>query len=385
MAIDELTGLELTDTPITNSDLEPEKENLIRDLFGTGLNSLFRRQMRAAGQYLPSEMNYNTCFYRMQRLDPYYRIYSGKEYVFFTKPDLNIMDKNHLLTEHLFQDNDFIGLSDRAVFGGTKYIPYFKMLWDNGYFRTLDDLQQSNSRFDNCPFIRILSNRRRSNLDLPDISTQELETAQNMFGTKLHYPTTSMKSDEDFEFTMEFEETQYLEIYHLFKAWDIYRQMKYLGLVMPTQEHILHKILSDHISVYKFLVDEDGEELIYWAKLTGVYPKSISRSSFNEIKENGGLSINVTFKLSGWIEDMEPYIIEDFNELVRNWINGVGNSFSPEYLPIYDQELQVVSGENIPYFYIEYVPSDIKKKQDGSTNTSGYARYYLKSGQFSNK
>lgn len=382
MAIDELTGLELTDTPVTNTALDKEKENLLRDLFGAGANSLFRRQMRAAGQYLPSELNYNSCFYRVQRLDPYYRIYPGIEYLFFTKPDLNILGPDKQLTKHVFQDNSFLGLSDRAVFGGTEYISYFKMLMQNGYQRTLSDLCASVHLFDNCPFIRILSNRKRSNLDLPDITTQELETAQNMFGTKLHYPTTSMKSDEDFEFTIEFEETQYLEIYHLFKAWDMYRQMKYLGLVMPTQEHIFNKILSDHISIYKFIVDEDGEEIIYWAKLTGVYPKSISRSAFSEIKESGGVSINVNFKLSGWIEDMDPYIIEDFNELIRNWISGVNSSFNPKYMPIYDEELQVVSGENIPYFYIELEPSFVKKVQDGSTNTSGYGRYYLKSGTF---
>jgi hypothetical protein len=188
-------------------------------------------------------------------------------------------------------------------------------------------------------------------MDVPDISTNEIETSQNMFGTRLFYPTSSMKSDEDTEFSIEFEDTQFLEVYHLFKVWDTYRQLKYLGVVAPRPEHIQFKRLHDQMSIYKFIVDNDGETILYYAKAIGVYPKTISRSAFSEIQDKGSLRITVSFKLSGWFEDMEPNILEDFNQLVRSWIGSGYNSASRE-IPLWDKELQAISGENVRYFYV---------------------------------
>ena len=59
-----------------------------------------------------------------------------------------------------------------------------------------------------------------------------------------------------------------------------------------------------------------------------------------------------------------------------------GLNLNANYLPIYDEELNVVSGENIAYFYIENTPTSMMKNLDGSTNINAYGRYYLKSGQF---
>ena len=185
--------------------------------------------------------------------------------------------------------------------------------------------------------MRILSNRKTSNMDIPDIQVEELETAINMFGTKILYPKSSMPSDEGHSFTVEFEDTRFLEVYNLFKVWDIYEQGKWLGILGPAAhlyrassdggvgrstvyttyaKHCFYKILNDHIRVFKFLVDNDGETILHMSSAIGCYVSNISRSTFSEIQDRGPLKISISFKISGWFEDNTPSIANDFNALI---------------------------------------------------------------------
>lgn len=320
------------------------------------VNSLIRRTMRANGIYDKSDMMYNTVFYRFPRIDPFNYVEGTREYCFFIKPDLNILDNGNL---------------SQSI--QNAQVPYFYNLYNNGYrYTTLQDLCYSNGG--GCPFVRILSNRKTSNIDVPDIAVEELETAQNMYGTRIFYPKSSMKSDEDIDFTVEFEDTKHLEVYNFFKAYDYYRQLKWLGIISPRQEDILNKILHDHMGLYKFVLDDDGETILFWCKWTGIYPKIISRSAFSEIPEKGPLKITVGFKQSGFFEDMVPNIISDFNSLVANWVGAKQALGTYEY-DLWDNEIQAISGEFVdyPYISIEYPTTE---------NGLKFAEYRLKWGKY---
>lgn len=320
------------------------------------VNSLIRRTMRANGIYDKSDMMYNTVFYRFPRIDPFNYVEGTREYCFFIKPDLNILDNGNL---------------SQSI--QNAQVPYFYNLYNNGYrYTTLQDLCYSNGG--GCPFVRILSNRKTSNIDVPDIAVEELETAQNMYGTRIFYPKSSMKSDEDIDFTVEFEDTKHLEVYNFFKAYDYYRQLKWLGIISPRQEDILNKILHDHMGLYKFVLDDDGETILFWCKWTGIYPKIISRSAFSEIPEKGPLKITVGFKQSGFFEDMVPNIISDFNSLVANWVGAKQALGTYEY-DLWDDEIQAISGEFVdyPYISIEYPTTE---------NGLKFAEYRLKWGKY---
>ena len=324
------------------------------DQIKTDLNSddLIKKTMRAHGVFEASDMRYNTEFYPLQRNDPFNRVQGTREIVFFTKPSLPFLKNN---TGEL--KNEFAGT------------PYFNNLYSRGYARTLVDLSYPNGGGGTdpaCPFIHILTNRITAPIDIPDIAVDELETAQNMWGTRLLYPKSSMSSDEGLDFTCEFEDTKYLEIYHLFKAWDLYRQGKWWGIFSPDKSYIANKILYDQIAVYKFTIAEDGETLLHWCKWIGVYPKNISRSTFSEIPKEGPLKITVSFKLSGWFEDMEPNIISDFNQLVIDWAGS--STITREHIyDIWSNDIGMVSQDNVMYPFI------VK----GSPNSDGYTPYYF--------
>lgn len=318
----------------------------------TDLNSdnLIKKTMRAHGIFEASDMKYNTEFYPMQRNDPFNRVQGTREIVFFTKPSLPFLKNN---TGEL-----------KDEFAGTSY---FNNLYTRGYARTLVDLSYPNGGGGTdpaCPFIHILTNRITAPIDIPDIAVDELETAQNMWGTKILYPKSSMSSDEGLDFTCEFEDTKYLEIYHLFKAWDLYRQGKWWGIFSPDKSYITNKILYDQIAVYKFTIAEDGETLLHWCKWIGAYPKNISRSSFSEIPREGPLKITVSFKLSGWFEDMEPNIISDFNQLIIDW---AGTITKNDIYDIWSDDIGMVSQDNVMYPFI------VK----GNPNSDGYTPYYF--------
>lgn len=360
---------------------EDPKIKLQQDM--TLATSLLRRTMRAAGIYNKEDMRYRDTFYRFKRIDPFHIIEGATEYLFFVKPDLNILDGGGDLTTYAdYYVSDSGGTKGRGIPGGVATVPYFQELASRGYLNTvLADLCYSNSLSygNNCPFVKMLSNRKTSNMDIPDIVVDELETAQNMYGSRIFYAKSSLKSDEDVEFTIDFEDTQYLEIYHFFKAYDIYRQLMWLGVVSPTTSHIENKILADHMSIFKFLIDTDGETILHYSKATGVFPKSINRSTFSEVQDRASVKITVTFKLSGWFEDMEPSILSDFNLLVKQWIAPNTEGKAPvNEAPIWDEEIGMISGEPVSYFYVTDAPGYMQDTP--GFDSSGYNRYLLKGG-----
>lgn len=261
------------------------------------------RVKMANGLFDQSDMTsniYNNYFYPLPRIDPYNMVEGTREIVFFTRPNIPMF-----------------GTSDTNPLPNYCRSGYLKYLYNSGYSHILNILAGRKSKVNmTTPFINILTNRISSNLDIPDINVDSLETAQNMWGTKILYPKSSLSSDEGSSITCEFEDTKYLEVYNIFKAWDHFRQGKWMGMFDTDINDVLQKILYDHIAVYKFIIANDGETIIYWCKWTGMYPESISRSSFSEIPKNGPLKINIGFKCSGWFDELDPAILTEFNNLV---------------------------------------------------------------------
>lgn len=269
-----------------------------------------------------NEMDYYNKFNRFGVIDPYSTFERSKEYIFFTRPDLQLTDKAGNLKSSI------------------KNIPFF-MEAKMRYPELLKQLQISVS---GKPYINILSNTVKSSLDLPAISSTEVENSSNIYGDTISYRWSSSLSDVEHEFSLEFEDSKYLEVYNLFKIWDKYCNEKTKGNISIPENFVLNKILHDQVSVFKIIVGEDGETVLFYSKLTGVYPKSVPREAFSSLDENGGLVLNVNFK-AAFVEDMEPEIIDDFNELFNRYNTKSKN------IAIYNKEHMAVNGDwvNIPY------------------------------------
>lgn len=332
------------------------------------------RLIMANGLYNRRDFDDINSFYLFPRNDPDRMLGTTREYIFITKPDLHIFgNESSQYTSNTGKDRRSTAYLNPQL----NSIPFFRMLFEDGWKDTvLLQLQYSASdpSVHVSPFLTLLSNYKISNLDLSDISVGDDETGANIYNTKIFYRKASDSSDEDNEFSLEFKDNKYLDCYLWFKAYDLYEQQKKHGIVTPTNSYyIINKILSDQMTVFKFIVGDDGETIIYWAQLWGCYPKGVPRATFSDMPEDGQLKFSTSWKAT-FQQDLEPLSIMHFNTLC-NKIRGTSNEPSEnDFLSIYDVDIGRVTGESALCPYIVKT----NKVYDRTKSSENRARWLLK-------
>ena len=285
------------------------------------------------------DMDWHKKFTRFGIIDPTNAMTNTKEYIFITKPDLCLFDVNGNGVNPILSSNPFF------VDAISRYTNMAKQL-------------QSSVSAGDGPFMNVLSNSVTSSLDIPGITAEDIETGGNIMGTRMSYRGTSYKSDVGTDFNLEFEDTKYLDIYMLFKMYDEYEKLKWNAALDFSkcgtdrwQNYIINKVLHDQVSIYKFVVAEDGYRIIYWARITGCYPNSIPRDAFGDMSGGGPQKLTVGWK-GHFVRDMDPVIIYQFNQIV----SGIVSKSSGD-LPLYNQSGHIMEGAwaTIPYVHVQNV------------------------------
>lgn len=297
-----------------------------------------KRHLRSNGITDRYEMQWSSKFSRIGIIDPYNALTNTKEYIFITKPDLCILGPNGSVSSVLSNNPFFVDAVRRypeaAAQLQSSYISY-------------------NSR---SPFMTMLSNSVTSTLDVPGISADMIETGKNVYGTTIGYRSTSYQSDESHDFNLEFEDDKYLDIYMIFKMWDEYEKLKWGGYldfsksaVEHWQNYIVNKVLHDQVSIYKFIVAEDGYRIVYYARIVGCVPTSIPRDAFSDTSSTEPQKLTVGWK-GHFVRDMDPIIISHFNQIVAR--SGLANGSD---IPLFDPRTHGYNGTwaNTPYIYTQ--------------------------------
>lgn len=256
-------------------------------------------EVLAANALFPkNSIQWYTKFNRYGFIDPYKHENVLKEFLFFTRPDLNIFaDQNGTLA------------------AGLKNIPFFQDA-KNRHTNSLWQLQSTNVPASRSgPFMNILTNTVASKLDLPEINSESQNTTSNIMGIEISLRGHSLKSDNGYDFTLSFTDSAYLEVYMMAKAYDEYMRRIKTGEASPFNKYIVDNIISDQFSVYKFLIGQDGETIMYYAKLTGVYFTGVPRSDFGDPTDFGKYSLSFHAQ---FVEDNNPLILQEFNRVVLN-------------------------------------------------------------------
>ena len=310
----------------TISNIDIPKKPQIKSSIDSGFAESLGKEK---GIYPSDEIDLYNKFNRFGYLPMKDRIGTVREYSFYTKPDL-----------HIFQDGD-----PRELNKELKPYPLFVDAFDR-YPNVLKQLQMS-VRGNRYPFMNLLYNTRKNTIDLPGITAKELETASNVYGSKVFYRKHSFDSDEGHEFNAEFEDYKNLDVYMLFKLYDEYERLKSLGIVSPPDRiaNTVNKILHDQFGIFKFIVDEDGETILFWAYLVGCFPKGVPRETFSEV--NNELVYSIPIK-STVVLDSDPLILSDFNNLVSQKMSSSRNTVG-----IYSNKYSGVDPTwcSIPYIY----------------------------------
>lgn len=281
-------------------------------------------------------------------LDPYGRINPGREYLFFVKPDLHICVPQG--SDGSIYDYSGTSISQAYVSkSGLKLNP---QLDNNPYFRDLIDTHpnvvkelQASATLDNDPFGHLLSFSVSSSLQLDSSNSRTLDNPATMYGTSYNYLLDSAGSDEGYEgISLEFVDDKELDVYHFFKAYSEYHIARKSGLVTPpSTDYYTYRRLHNTMGVYKFIVAEDMETIIYYAYLWGLFPTSCPREAFSDPNFSDGLTFSVNFE-AAFIEDMNPTILYQFNKLMLNGaLKGVNKD---KWLPVIKQNRKsdIISG-----------------------------------------
>ena len=269
-----------------------------------------------------------------------------KEFLFFTKPDLHIYGD---VRSKLKSDKDI-----DYTYPYKNEVDFKKMnsaLLKRKKNSTISLLQNSlPEEMGGKPldkFNHLLQNQCISNLEVPSLSTEMVDTPVNTFGVGYGYRGSSESSDDRPTFSLEFKDTKFLDVYYYFKAYEEYETLKHHGIVAPFKDYIERRVLHDQISIYKFIVDEDYETILYYGKMYGVVPKSLPRDIFSNTNFDNGLSYTIDFE-AAFYEDMKPEIIKDFNSLAMPYCKVL-----PYNVSIYNEVLGTMDARPVKGAYIK--------------------------------
>lgn len=248
------------------------------------------------------EKNISDKFYRFGYYDPSNGWCPTREYFFISKPDLHLMDGTQLYSKI---DN-----------------PYFRELLDK-YPEIICELQKSyqGDYGHNSPFISILTNKARTNLDLPGFDIESMDTGLTAYNDNVMYMQSSLIQDDHHEFTIEFEEDVYVRVFRLIQAWDEYEKLKLQGgIYPPNRDYILKKILHDQSVAYKIVVDQNGENILFAAMAQGVYPLKVPADAFSDCS-NGIETLSIPFH-ANWITVNKPQVLMNFKNTIKGFDYG---------------------------------------------------------------
>lgn len=312
--------------------------------------------MRSAGLYSKKEIEQAkySKYPRFGRiLDPHGRLNNTTQYVFFTKPDLHIVNPGSG------------GMRMNSELAGNSFFYDLVRLYPD----VVRELQSSAPRSSRDPFSHLLSFGVNSALDVPSIEATTIDTPQTMFGTSIEYMGNSEASDGNPTFSLEFVDSKELELYYFFKGYQEYHNERKSGAVTPpSRSYTFQRKLHNVMGCYKFLVDEDMETLIYWAYFWGVYPISAPREAFSDPSFPDGLTYTVNFK-AGFVEDMTPAILVEFNNKMSRCLSG------KKKIPVY--EVKQLQGIDNPIGWINgTLPSAARIAESGRTRGhNGRSKY----------
>ena len=149
---------------------------------------------------IPARGDFAPCnkIYRFKPWRLYDNPESGREFLFFIKPDLFIA-KNKIKDE-----------SNVTLQPNLEKLPFWKDV-ARRYPHIIKQLQYSADP-SNCPFSLLLTNMVDSNLDLPTLTANTITPAVNIFGTSYDYRGTSEPSDDNYDFSIDFADTRWLDV-----------------------------------------------------------------------------------------------------------------------------------------------------------------------------
>lgn len=269
----------------------------------TSLDQIVRKSVNIETS---SGLNVNTSdsfvyeyFDRFYSVQPDYELASLCHYVFMTKPDLNILDKN--------------GTSLTPVCAN---VPQFQMMLQQSPHVLKSLCQDVKGIKSGTTFIPMLVSRTHA-LQIPDLTINSNNLSQPYTGYLLPYASHAIASTTGGEFDITFREFGDLTIHKLFNTWITYIDGVTRNLWTPNLKYIDNDygIVCDYmVSVYDIICAPDASTILFMVKYTGCVPLSAPNSNLSFNLGDGGQDhdLSIPFRYF-YCEVLNPEIFADFN------------------------------------------------------------------------
>lgn len=248
-------------------------------------------------------------------------------HVFFTRPDLNILEAFPNVTANAQTLNN----SESSL------------IWRRNpeLFKLLTDCDRCG---DDNNFNMLLSNQVVS-FDIKDEEITSVKAGMSWNDYEMVYGD-SYTGRAAGEFSCNFIETSDYSIINLIKLWITYIDNVSRGVWSPSYQlsnnrsginrsHVFSKTLDYGASVYVFKCGPDGEDVLYWSKYYGVFPMNTGANALswdNNSPIGDDPKLNIRFSYS-FKKDLSPISLIEFNSIAGiDADNGISeNSFNVEF------------------------------------------------------
>lgn len=264
---------------------------------------------------------------------PDYHLNKTFSKVFFTRPDLNILTSLDTLTDQANSDQLYLYTyknNPKIIQYLTKYATPFHQ------------------------FNTFLSNNSQS-FEVSDEYIKTVEAGETFTGHQIIYGKNDLESKGSGEIGSKYTDDYNIDIFKMHKIWIDYISKVYRGEFSPKSIYKQRKVLDYAVSVYYFLLANDGETILFWTKYTGVFPTNTSSSIFSWDSESTVKKPELSIKYSySFKNDLDPAHLAEFNTLS---INSYSNT-----APVYDENT-LSSGTT----WVQAPFVDTSKKANGNT------------------
>lgn len=247
-----------------------------------------------------------------------------KSFIFMTRPDLNLYEE----VDSLDALNGKVNLSamnpDLKRLSGFAYIMRLKGRTDyNGHEwignRIINSLEYYGTNNDmKTPWLSILSNQACGY----DITQRDIDTSdmgETFHGNMIKYAVPTFKHQIAGTVDIPFRERRDLGVYLTVKLWADYIHAVSMGLCNPRYINRINRVIDYAVSLYYITTDETMENILYWEKLTGVFPISVPDSFFSwsdNTSTTFSSDTNITFAYS-FRTVMDEYHLAEINNLYQ--------------------------------------------------------------------
>lgn len=267
--------------------------------------------------------NTSKYFDRLYTIYPDHELTSVCQYVFFVRPDLNILDSS----------GNLVNMSaERTDPNSSPHKDEFMKYMNKKYPYLLRNL--SGDQLGDHDFMPILVGRTES-LSLSDYSLKEYKITQPYSEFNLPYAHTAYASQTGGQFEVTFREDDELRIHKLFSTWVYYINQVSMNMFAPRFDYIKNDIIDYATSIYCITCKPDATTIIHWFKYTGCIPTSAPHSdmSFN-LRGGANNKITIPFSYFKASDPFDPLVLVDFNK--NSHI--INTEDTTKYMPFYSDE-----------------------------------------------